>query len=322
MSDQDLIDQANQVTPYFKMAVHICIQSDHTYLEDQDTEKNVEAIENLVSQASNPHSISPATVCVRPDEISRVNDLAVNGAALPPRSFNFATVVNFPNPKSLVVDARELYQGGLNLLEAVDEIDYVVYTDQIIRHRGEGGCRINIGSPKAEAEMAVGAAINNGLKVKAILRTTALRELPNFSQVIEEVALGALQGGVDFIVTSTGFPIRDAGPVDVADLSDVPPMMRAIQRDWDARLKEDPDAKPKGIKITGPETMEEVAPYVALISAMMDSKCTGYSGSPNFVRFGGGDLFINARTFIREYDSEKGDFGGPAVQPNHGERGR
>jgi len=190
------------------------------------------AIDDLCARALTP--LGPvAAICIWPQFVGRARD-PLKGTPV-----RIATVVNFP-------------AGG----EDVDRV-----TDDVTEALGDGAQEIDLvlpfeavrrGDVEAAAEMvaAVRDVVDQGRLLKVILETGELRE----PRLIETASRIAIEGGADFIKTSTGKTAVSATP-EAAEI-----MLRAIKD----------SGRPVGLKPSGGiRTVADAALYLGLADRVM-----------------------------------------------------
>ena len=209
------------------------------------------AIDALCARAQTPHG-SVAAVCIWPRFVAQAKK------ALARTGIRVATVVNFPSgdaPPAVAADeAREA------LAQGADEIDMVVPWRAL---------KAGDADAVAEAVRVVKAACRDAT-LKAILETGALAD----AALIGLAAERALEGGVDFLKTSTGKVEVNATP-EAAEI-----LLAAIARRGGTA----------GFKAAGGvRSVEDAGIYLGLADRIMGS---GWAGPKHF-RFGASGL-INA----------------------------
>ena len=150
---------------------------DLTNLNDDCTDADVDI---LVEKALTPHG-PVAAVCIWPRFVTRAK------AALRNAPVKVATVVNFPSgtePASQVIAATEKA-----IEDGADEIDVVIPWPALLEGHPE-----NIPARIARVKRAANDAL-----VKAIIESGMLSP-----DLIREATKGAIDGGADFVKTSTG----------------------------------------------------------------------------------------------------------------------
>ncbi len=165
---------------------------DHTYLKAEGT---AEDIDRLIEEAK---EMEFKTVCVNPSWIEYVKE-KLKGSKV-----EICTVVGFPlganTTKSKIFEARDALDKG------ADEVDMVINIGKL----KEG----DINYVTSEIKAVKNACQNNILKV--IIETALLNE-----QEIEAASNAVLEGGGDFVKTSTGFSTRGASVEDVKIIKSV-----------------------------------------------------------------------------------------------------
>ncbi|MEM7614864.1 MAG: deoxyribose-phosphate aldolase [Pseudomonadota bacterium] len=201
---------------------------DLTNLEEECTAEDVRA---LCARASTPHG-STAAVCIWPQFIP------IAKAALGGSGIRIATVVSFPGGDDPTSDVREMTQTAV--AEGADEIDMVIPYKKLI----EGQTSL-VPAAVARVKEAAGSA-----QVKAILETGVLGS----AELIRQAADLAIEGGADFIKTSTGKVPVNATP-EAARI-----MLEAIEA----------SGQPVGFKAAGGvRTTADAAGYLALCEEIM-----------------------------------------------------
>ncbi|WP_118137177.1 deoxyribose-phosphate aldolase [Oceanicella sp. SM1341] len=151
---------------------------DLTNLEDKCTGDDIDA---LCKRADTPHG-SVAAVCIWPKFVAQAKGL------LSLTTVRVATVVNFPTGDRPASEVMAMTEEAVH--DGADEIDMVIP----YRHLMEG-------EPEAVRAMVERVKTSAGeAKVKAILETGIL----NDDAMISRAAALAIDGGADFIKTSTG----------------------------------------------------------------------------------------------------------------------
>jgi deoxyribose-phosphate aldolase len=196
---------------------------DLTSLNDTDTEAD---IARLCARAQGPHG-NVAAVCVWPR-------LAAFARSQLPTSVAVAAVANFPDGSTdtarAVRDTQEIVQAG------AQEVDVVLPWRQLLS-----------GDPTGPALLlqAVRKA-SEGLRLKVILETGELRT----DAAIAQASRIALDGGADFLKTSTGKTVTSATPQAAHR------MLTSIAQD--PKLREVTGFKPSG----GIRTVADAATYL------------------------------------------------------------
>lgn len=201
---------------------------DLTNLDEGCTPDDIDA---LCARADTPHGPT-AAICIWPHFVSQARlRLATTGIRI-------ATVVNFPSGMDPIDDVATLTETAIK--DGADEIDTVIpYPLLLEGHANE------VTASVARVKDAAGSQ-----PVKAILETGILVE----ADMIRRAANAAIEGGADFIKTSTG-----KVPVN-ATLNAARIMLEAI-RDSGA----DVGFKPAG----GVKSTEDAAAYLALADEIM-----------------------------------------------------
>ncbi len=217
-------------------------------LTDLDEGSDAAAVEALCRRAQTPHG-SVAAVCVWPRLVGTAR------AALARTGIKVATVVNFPageaEPEAVAAEIRAA------LAEGAEEIDAVVPWRRHVAGETEA-----IGAFVRAAKAACGP-----VPLKAILETGALEDVA----LIATAAEAALDGGADFLKTSTGKHARGATP-QAAET-----MLEAIARSRSGA----------GLKVSGGvRSLKDAATYLELCDRIMGS---GWAGPKHF-RIGASSL--------------------------------
>ncbi|SDX29911.1 deoxyribose-phosphate aldolase [Albimonas donghaensis] len=206
------------------------------------------AIRELAAKAVTPYG-SVAALCVWP----RFAGLARRIVA---PDVKVATVVVFPT--GLATDEQAMEETRAAILDGADEIDMVIPYRDLMEGRGAG-----VSARVERVKRAAGTA-----PVKAILETGVLED----GEMIAEAARLAIQGGADFIKTSTG-----KVPVN-ATLSAAELMLAAIAEHGGGRV---------GFKAAGGvRTTAEAAAYLDIAARVMGPDWAG----PTTFRFGASGL--------------------------------
>ncbi|MSU91048.1 deoxyribose-phosphate aldolase [Rhodobacteraceae bacterium 2CG4] len=201
---------------------------DLTNLDDDCTAEDVRA---LCDRALTPHG-PVAAVCVWPRFVS------VARAALGGSGVRIATVVAFPGGDDDTGAVMQLTQQAVT--EGADEIDMVIPYKALL----EGHPQL-VTSAVARTRDAAG-----GAQVKAILETGVLGD----AELIRQAAELAVEGGADFLKTSTGKVPINATPEAARVMLEV-----IAQADHPVGLK------PAG----GVKTTQDAAAYLALCDEVM-----------------------------------------------------
>ncbi len=221
----------------------VCL--DLTNLDEDCTAADVDA---LCARAQTRHG-SVAAVCVWPRFVPQAK------AALARTGIRVATVVNFPTGTATPEAAAG--EAGAALAAGADEIDMVVPW-QALKAGDTDAVRDAVRAVKA----ASGAA-----PVKAILETGAL----NDAALIGLAAERALDGGADFLKTSTGKAAAGATP-EAAEI-----LLAAIARHGGTA----------GFKVSGGvRSLADAAAYLAIADRIMGA---GWAG-PRHFRIGASGL--------------------------------
>jgi deoxyribose-phosphate aldolase len=221
----------------------VCL--DLTNLED---DCDADAIDALCRRAQTPHGFT-AAVCVWPRFVEQAAGL------LDRTGIDVATVVNFPSGAEPLDDVLAMTRTALD--DGADEIDLVVPYRRLMA--GEEG-------PVTDCVRAVKDACG-GTTLKAILETGELHD----PALIGLAADRALDGGADFLKTSTGKVTVNATP-EAAEI-----LLKTIRR----------HTSDAGFKASGGvRTVEDAGRYLDLCDEIMGS---GWAGPKHF-RFGASGL--------------------------------
>ncbi|MEL6981559.1 MAG: deoxyribose-phosphate aldolase [Actinomycetota bacterium] len=248
MSTPDLASVAARVLPLL----------DLTSLGEDDQPAD---IDRLCADAQSPAG-PVAAVCVWPRFVAQAVD-RLAGTGIP-----VAAVANFPegddDDDRARADASAIVEAGGT------EVDVVVPWRLLVDGAADGS-----GSEEAITRLvaATKAEIGDGVALKAILETGELVG----ADPIGRAALAALDGGADFLKTSTGKTARSATP-EAAQV-----LIGALTQHADRGR---PDGgRPRGLKVSGGVgTVEQAAVYLA-----MAEECYGSVG-PDQLRFGASRL--------------------------------
>jgi len=234
-------------------------------LTDLDPESDAAAVDALCKRAQTPYG-SVAAVCVWPRLVDRAAE------ALNRTGIKVATVVNFPLGDAEPTDA--VAEAEAALADGADEIDVVV------PYR-----RLMDGEPEAVTDLvrAMRKACGDHT-LKAILETGALSD----TALIALAAERALDGGADFLKTSTGKHAAGATP-DAAET-----MLDTIRR-----LGSDAGLKVSG----GVRTATDAGVYLDLADRIMGS---GWAGPKHF-RIGASGLLASLLAELEGSEPEPGD---------------
>lgn len=226
---------------------------DLTSLNDSDTDSTIEA---LCQQLKTPYG-NPAAVCVYPQFIVTAQ------RALTAHKLNelvkIATVTNFPNGgDDIMAAARETRDA---VASGAHEVDVVFPYRTLMAGDEETGLEL--------VEMCKAACTDQAL-LKVIIESGELKD----PALIKRASELAIEGGADFIKTSTGKVATNA-TLEAAEI-----MLNAIKA----------SGKDVGFKAAGGvRTTEEAAEYLALASNIMGSAWI----TPAHFRFGASSLLAN-----------------------------
>jgi deoxyribose-phosphate aldolase len=221
----------------------VCL--DLTNLDEGCTEAD---IDRLCARAQTRHG-STAAVCVWPKFVARA------AGALKGTGIRVATVVNFPSGEKPIEDAKAEAERALG--EGADEIDLVVPYRALMK-----------GDPAAvETAVSEVRSVCGSAPLKAILETGELKE----AGLIRSAAERALDGGADFLKTSTGKVAVNATP-EAAEI-----LLKAIQTSGSSA----------GLKVSGGvRRTEEAKTYFDLCDGRMGASWAG----PRHFRIGASGL--------------------------------
>ncbi|MCF6764188.1 deoxyribose-phosphate aldolase [Thiotrichales bacterium 19S3-7] len=152
---------------------------DLTYLDDQGNDAQVEA---LCQKANN--LVTPvASICIYPRAIQTARAQLNKEIAI-------ATVINFPTG-NLALD-QVIAEAEFALMQGADEIDLVIPYQNYLKHAQADNQSI-------ELVKAIKAVCQNKC-LKVIIESGELKS----PQLIRQASIDAIDGGADFIKTSTG----------------------------------------------------------------------------------------------------------------------
>jgi deoxyribose-phosphate aldolase len=200
-------------------------------LTNLDDDCDAAAIEDLCSKAVTRHG-PVAAVCIRPVFVAQAVSLL---RATPVR---VATVVNFPFGQDSISDVRQLTAQAVS--DGADEIDMVIPWNEVLEGHSD------VVSPTVRNVRSAAGSVT----LKAILETGML-ESP---ELIAEAARQAIDGGADFLKTSTGKASVNATPKAAR-------IVLEVVRDSGAAV----GFKPSG----GVRTTEAAAEYIELANEIM-----------------------------------------------------
>lgn len=217
-------------------------------LTDLDDDCDDDAIRALAARAVTPHG-SVAALCVWPRFVSLAREAVAADVKI-------ATVVVFPT--GLATDEEAMDQTRAALRDGADEIDMVIPYRDLMEGRGA-----TVRARVERVKRAAGTA-----PVKAILETGVLES----NEMIAEASRLAIEGGADFLKTSTG-----KAPVN-ATLSAAEIMLGEIAAHGRGRV---------GFKAAGGvRTTAEAAAYLDIADRIMGPDWAG----PATFRFGASGL--------------------------------
>ena len=228
---------------------------DLTSLGADDTEADVD---RLCAQAITPAG-PVASICIWPRFVARAVE-ALSGADLP-----VAAVANFPEGDD--DDDRARRDAAAIVAAGGVEVDVVVPWR-----------RLAVGDDEAVRRLvaATRSEIGDQVVLKAILETGELAD----PLLIERAGRSALDGGADFLKTSTGKTQRSATPEAASTLLGV---LTADPVDHDRSGWR----RPRGLKVSGGVgTIEQAAVYLDLVDEAIGAAAVG----PSTLRFGASRL--------------------------------
>lgn len=221
---------------------------DLTSLKDDDTPASIEA---LARRAATPHG-APAALCVYPRFIGIARSaLDAQGLA----KVRVATVVNFPRGEASPAQAAD--DTAAAMAQGADEID-VVFPWRALRD----------GAPQAGVELIARCRAAAGdAPLKVILETGGLGD----AALIRTASERAIEGGADFLKTSTGKAPVNATP-------EAATVMLDVIRAHGARV---------GLKVAGGlATLADVRVYLGLAAGVYGADRL----TPATLRFGASSL--------------------------------
>lgn len=150
-------------------------------LTNLDDDCDAKAIEDLCARAVTRHG-PVAAVCIWPKFVRQAKSL-LHGTPV-----KVATVVNFPSGQESIAEVRSMTAQAIS--DGADEIDMVIPWNDVL----EG--HIGVVSPTVRSVRSAAG----GATLKAILETGML----DTTEMITAAAVEAINGGADFLKTSTG----------------------------------------------------------------------------------------------------------------------
>lgn len=247
-------------------------------LTDLSDDCDEAAIEALAARAFTPHG-AVAALCVWPRFVAQAHELVNH------RGVKVATVVNFPGGDDEVGVVVDLTEAAV--ADGADEIDMVIPYKSFLEGREEV-----VTTRVQRVKRAAGANV----RVKAILETGILQK----SDVIRRASELAIEGGADFIKTSTGKVATNA------TLRAATTMLEAI-RDSEA------PAGAVGLKPSGGvRTTQDAANYLDLADEIMGPDWA----TPETFRFGASGVLDALLATLDEGEALAGrPAGRPAERP-------
>ncbi|MGY4877167.1 deoxyribose-phosphate aldolase [Vreelandella aquamarina] len=232
---------------------------DLTSLNDSDTDASTEA---LCQQAKTPYG-HPAALCVYPSFIVTAKR-ALHAHQLSDK-VKIATVTNFPHGTDDIMTAARATREAV--ASGADEVDVVFPYRALMAGDEESGLEL--------VEMCHAACGGQAL-LKVIIESGELKD-PALIQRASEIAI---EGGADFIKTSTG-KVETNATLEAAEI-----MLKAIKA----------SGKDVGFKAAGGvKTAEDAAAYLALASDIMGPHWV----TPEHFRFGASSLLGNLIATLR-----------------------
>lgn len=220
-----------------------------------------QAIIDLCFKAQTDHG-NVAAVCIWPQFIPQARRL-LDGTGV-----RIATVVNFPSGMESIASVRAMAAKAVE--DGADEVDLVIPWPELLEGRPEV-----ISPTVASVKSAIGTA-----RLKAILETGMLETDDNIRQAAER----AIDGGADFIKTSTGKVPINARPRAVGVMLEV--------------LKNSPEnvgLKPSG----GIKTTQDAANYLSMADEVMGA---GWA-TPETFRFGASGVLSDILAVLSDQDT-------------------
>jgi len=171
------------------LASHAISLIDHTSLGLEDTEAGIRALVNA-AVAEQTHT---AAVCIYPKFIKLVRSMQAESPKQYPRSLRVATVVNFPSGQEalekVVSDTKAAVEDG------ADEVDLVINYRLLKEDAAKG----------KQAALTLTQAVRNAcpegqVLLKVIIESGELQT----PELITAACEAAMEGGCDFVKTSTG----------------------------------------------------------------------------------------------------------------------
>ncbi|RMF32949.1 MAG: deoxyribose-phosphate aldolase [Alphaproteobacteria bacterium] len=208
-----------------------------------------EDIDTLCARARSPHG-PVAAVCIWPRFVARARELLAGGPV------RIATVVNFPTGEEPAGAVMEMTRKAVG--DGADEIDLVIPYRELM----EGASEPVLTRLRRVKESA------DGRTVKAILETGVLED----EALIREACRLAIEGGADFLKTSTG-KVRVNATLRAGRI-----MLEEI-----AASGAEVGFKPAG----GIRTTEDAAAYIALAEEVMGQGWV----SPKTFRIGASSVY-------------------------------
>jgi deoxyribose-phosphate aldolase len=236
-------------------------------LTNLDDDCDASAIDDLCRRAQTDHG-SVAAVCIWPRFVTQAKK------ALEHTGIKVATVVNFPSGEEPLEDVAAMTRAAL--ADGADEIDMVVPWERLAAGDAD---------PIEEYVCAIKEVCGDAT-LKAILETGMLADPVLIGLASER----ALDGGADFLKTSTGKVAVNATP-EAAGI-----MLKAIKR----------SRKPAGFKASGGvRTTAEAGVYLELADEIMGA---GWAGPKHF-RFGASSLLDALLATLGDGDGPDGGEG-------------
>lgn len=231
---------------------------DHTSLNTEDTE---ESISVFLKNAFLPGELHPAAICVYPKFVPLCKRLYPNARV--------AAVINFPMGEDVEADVIDATKRVI--AAGVDEIDLVINYRLILTDSARG---LEEAKSLTAAVHAVCSRSTPSVLLKVIIESGELK----CPKLIENTCKAVIEGGADFLKTSTG-------KVPVNATVDAAVVMLSTIASWKA---EHPESRRSiGFKAAGGvKTPEECKKYLDIASSLFGSEWI----TPKIFRFGASSL--------------------------------
>jgi len=209
-----------------KLAMHAISLIDHTSLGLQDTEEGIRSLVDA-AVAEQPHT---AAVCIYPKFIKLVRSMQAASAEQYPRTLRVATVVNFPSGEEalekVVSDTKAAVEDG------ADEVDLVINYRLLKENAAQGKQAAQILTRAVRDVCPEGQVL-----LKVIIESGELQS----PELITAACEAAMEGGCDFVKTSTG-KVKVNATLESAEI-----MLRAVAK----RRASDSSSHVVGFKAAG-----------------------------------------------------------------------